>query len=127
MMKDYATGIQHLGIPTKDIGVTKAFYKTLGFEIAYETDNDGKKVCFLKMKNLVLEVYESDEVAGKTGALDHVAIDVKNIEQVYKDVCDQNMNTLGDTIHFLPFWENGVRFFTIKGPNEEKVEFNQYL
>ena len=32
-----------------------------------------------------------------------------------------------DEIHFLPFWDNGVRFFTIKGPNEEKIEFSQFL
>ena len=22
-----------------------------------------------------------------------------------------------DVVHFLPFWENGVKFFTIEGPN----------
>ena len=27
----------------------------------------------------------------------------------------------------LPFWENGVKYFTILGPNREKLEFNQYL
>ena len=37
------------------------------------------------------------------------------------------MNTLQDEIHFLPFWDKGVRFFTIKGPNEEKIEFSQFL
>ena len=37
------------------------------------------------------------------------------------------LNTTNDTVHFLPFWENGVKFFTIEGPNKEKVEFSQYL
>lgn len=32
-----------------------------------------------------------------------------------------------DIVHFLPFWENGVKFFTIEGQNKEKVEFSQYL
>ena len=32
-----------------------------------------------------------------------------------------------DIVHFLPFWENGVKFFTIEGPNKEMVEFSQYL
>ena len=32
-----------------------------------------------------------------------------------------------DIVHFLPFWENEVKFFTIEGPNKEKVEFSQYL
>ncbi|MDD4797654.1 MAG: VOC family protein, partial [Eubacteriales bacterium] len=27
----------------------------------------------------------------------------------------------------LPFWNNGVKFFTIMGPNAEKIEFCQIL
>ena len=126
-MKDYATGIQHVGIPTKDMDATKKFYEDLGFEAAFETVNDEARVCFLKLHNLVMEVYESEDAAGKIGAIEHVAIDVTDIEQVYKEICDKNMNTLQDEIHFLPFWDNGVRFFTIKGPNEEKIEFSQFL
>ena len=126
-MKDYATGIQHVGLPTKDMDATKKFYEDLGFEAAFETVNDEARVCFLKMYNLVMEVYESEDAAGKIGAIEHVAIDVTDIEQVYKEICDKNMNTLQDEIHFLPFWDNGVRFFTIKGPNEEKIEFSQFL
>nr|WP_296055154.1 VOC family protein [uncultured Blautia sp.] len=126
-MKDYATGIQHVGIPTKDMDATKKFYEDLGFEAAFETVNDEARVCFLKMYNLVMEVYESEDAAGKIGAIEHVAIDVTDVEQVYKEICDKNMNTLQDEIHFLPFWDNGVRFFTIKGPNEEKIEFSQFL
>ncbi len=32
-----------------------------------------------------------------------------------------------DGIHFLPFFDNGVKYFIIPGPNCENVEFNQYL
>ena len=60
-------------------------------------------------------------------AIDHIAIDVKDIEKVYEMVTAAGLNTTKDTVHFLPFWENGVRFFTIKGPNRENVEFSQYL
>lgn len=126
-MKDYATGIQHIGIPTKDMEASKQFYEKLGFEIAYETLNDGNQVKFFKMGNLIMEVYESDDVAMKVGSVDHVAIDVKDIEQTYKEICDLGLNNLQDEIHFLPFWDNGVKFFTIKGPNEEKIEFGKFL
>ena len=27
----------------------------------------------------------------------------------------------------IPFWSNGVKFFTIEGPNKERIEFSQYL
>ena len=36
-LKNYSTGIQHIGIPTNDIEKTIAFYKELGFETALQT------------------------------------------------------------------------------------------
>ena len=68
-MKNYATGIQHIGIPTKDMEATKAFFAKLGFEPAFETVNEGAKVAFLKLENLVIETYESDEATMKAGAI----------------------------------------------------------
>ena len=63
----------------------------------------------------------------ESGAIDHVAIDVKDVEKVHELVTAAGLNTTNDEVHFLPFWENGVKFFTIEGPNKEKVEFSQYL
>ena len=74
-----------------------------------------------------METYENRAAVLKAGAIDHVALDVKDIEEVYQYINEQGLNTTKDTIHFLPFWENGVRFFTIEGPNKEKIEFSQYL
>lgn len=124
-LKEQLTGIQHIGIPTNDIEETIAFYKKLGFDIAFRTVNE--KVAFLKLNTLVVETYENKAAALKAGAIDHVAIDVKDIEAVYALINQEGLNTTADTIHFLPFWENGVKFFTIEGPNKEKVEFSQYL
>lgn len=128
-LQTYTTGIQHIGIPTNDIEKTIEFYKKLGFETALQTINEeaGEKVAFLKLKTLVIETYENKKAKLTNGAIDHVAINVKNIEEVYHYIEENQMNTTNDEIHFLPFWENGVRFFTIEGPNKEKVEFSQYL
>ena len=128
-LQTYTTGIQHIGIPTNDIEKTIEFYKKLGFETALQTINEeaGEKVAFLKLKTLVIETYENKQAKLTNGAIDHVAIDVKNIEEVYHYIEENQMNTTNDESHFLPFWENGVRFFTIEGPNKEKVEFSQYL
>ena len=57
----------------------------------------------------------------EAGAIDHMAIDVKDIEKVYEMINQAGLNTTNDTVHFLPFWENGVKFFTIEGPNKEKL------
>ena len=106
---------------------TITFYEKLGFETAFETVNDGNRVVFLKFASLVIETYESRDTAMKSGAIDHIALDVKDIEKTYELINQEGLNTTKDTIHFLPFWENGVKFFTIEGPNKEKVEFSQYL
>lgn len=128
-LKNYSTGIQHIGIPTNDIEKTIAFYKELGFETALQTINKeaDEKVAFLKLKTLVIETYENKAAKLESGAIDHVAIDVNDIEEVYQYISEKKLNTTNDTIHFLPFWENGVKFFTIEGPNMEKIEFSQYL
>ena len=111
------------------VAMTIAFYEKLGFEIAFRTVNEAadEKVAFLKLGTLVIETYENKAAALKPGAIDHVAIDVKNIEKVHEMITGAGLNTTQDEVHFLPFWENGVRFFTIEGPNKEKVEFSQYL
>ncbi len=127
--QNYTTGIQHIGIPTNNLNETIAFYKKLGFETALETVNEeaGERVAFLKLKTLVIETYENKAATLKSGAIDHIAINVFDIKKTYEYIENANINTTGDTIHFLPFWDNGVKFFTIEGPNSEKIEFSQYL
>lgn len=126
-LKKYMTGIQHIGIPTNDIRKTIEFYHKLGFETALKTVNGDEKVAFFKLNNLVVETYENKNAKMEAGAIDHLAIDVADVEAVYNEIVKMELNTTNDDIHFLPFWENGVRFFTIEGPNKEKVEFSQYL
>ena len=122
--KANCTGIQHLGIPTDDMAATRAFYAGLGFEPIYETD----AVCFMELGTLVVEFYPADTKAAMcNGAIDHVAINVKDIEAAWKDAQACGYETDDKEIHFLPFFENGVKFFTIIGPNREKVEFNQFV
>lgn len=126
-MNELLTGIQHVGIPTENMNKTKEFYESLGFEIAFETINEGARVIFFKLGNLVMEIYEVPEAVKQYGAIDHVAINVTDIHRVYEKIKSLNLNTLNDSIHFLPFWDNGVNFFTIEGPNQEKIEFSQFL
>ena len=55
-LKNYSTGVQHIGIPTNDIDKTVEFYHKLGFETAFETVNEeaNEKVVFLKLGTLVV-------------------------------------------------------------------------
>lgn len=117
------TGIQHLGIPTADLNATIEFYQSLGFEITWRNET----VVFMQLGTLVVETYLADAPALKNGAIDHVALNVKDIEAAWRDVQAGGYEIVDTEINFLPFFENGVKFFTILGPNREKVEFNQIL
>ena len=122
--RNNVTGIQHLGIPTADLNKTIEFYQGLGFEVTWQ--NPGE-VAFLQNGTLVIETYAVDAPAMKNGAIDHVALNVKDIEAAWKDAQACGYETEDTAINFLPFFEKGVKFFTIIGPNREKVEFNQLL
>ena len=122
--RNNVTGIQHLGIPTGDLNRTIEFYQGLGFELTWQ--NPGE-VAFLQNGTLVIETYAVDAPAMKNGAIDHVALNVQDIEAAWSDAQACGYETEDKAINFLPFFERGVKFFTIIGPNREKVEFNQYL
>ena len=124
------TGIQHIGLPTNDIEATIKFYETLGFEVASTCDLPTDKVAFLKLKNICIETYQSkagDCAKGYDGAVDHVSVDVDDIEAALEAVKAAGLVPMNDEIEFLPFWEKGVRFFKVLDPNNAPVEFCQIL
>lgn len=125
----YVTGVQHVGVPTNDIEKTIEFYQGLGFQMALRTVNEAanEQVAFLQLENLMVETYQNGCAVGKPGAIDHIALDVMNIEPVFDEIKAGGYDMLDEEIQFLPFWEHGVRFFTIMGPNGEKIEFSQKL
>ena len=126
---DFALGLQHVGLPTNDLKATIAFYEGLGFETVYQVRNEaaGEDVAFLRLKNLTIEAYENGRAAMESGAIDHLAIDVDDVEAAYRLAQEQGYQIVSNGVEFLPFWQNGVKFFILLGPNQERVEFNQYL
>ena len=125
MKLNIVEGLQHIGISTSEIEQTVNFYEKLDFEILLSTKNPNtdKKVVFVGYKDLILEIYEDYEMEEGTGAINHIALSVKNINiarmcMIEKGLCPSEIKT-------LPFWENGISFFKIKGVNQEIIEFCQ--
>ena len=106
---------------------TIAFYESLGFEIATRHDNGGVDVVFLTLGNVCVETYENGEAVGCHGAIDHICLDVDDIEKTWEEAKALGLNVIDPEIQSLPFWAKGVRFFNVLGPNHEKVEFGQIL
>ena len=126
-IKDFTTGVQHIGIPTNDIEQTIEFYHTLGFTTALRTVNGEEEVAFLQLHNLMIETYQNRQAAMAYGAVDHIAIDVKDIDSLFETVRATGLTMLDKQVNSLPFWEHGVKFFTIEGPNREKIELCERL
>ena len=130
MKNEYGiVGVAHIGLPTNDLKKTIEFYKRLGFEVILETYNEKakEKVAFLQIQNYCIESFENGQSVMADGAYQHVALDVRDIEEMYKKICENGYEVITDGIEQLPFWDNGVKFFMIKGPNEERIEFCQKL
>lgn len=126
-IKDFCTGIQHIGIPTNDIEETIRFYEQLGFQVTFLTRNGDETVAFLRLHNLIIETYENKSAVMQAGAIDHLSLDVKDIDTLFELIKQKGFSLLDEHVNKLPFWENGVRFFTISGPNKEKIEFCEKL
>jgi catechol 2,3-dioxygenase-like lactoylglutathione lyase family enzyme len=138
LLKDNLRGLQHIGLPVTNLERSKAFYSNLGFVEVMRTDLpralEAVQVAMMHHAELTLELYqleqeERQQIAKRTdGHIDHIALDVMDIEQAYQEICAAGLEILEeDAPVFLPFWEHGVKFFTIRGPDGEKVEFNQIL
>jgi lactoylglutathione lyase len=138
LLKGNLQGLQHVGLPVTDLERSKAFYTRLGFVEVMRTDLPGAsepiRVAMMQHEKLTLELYQLEreerrEISKRTdGHIDHLALDVMDIEQAYGEICAAGLEVLEDAAPvFLPFWDQGVRYFTIRGPDGEKIEFNQIL
>jgi catechol 2,3-dioxygenase-like lactoylglutathione lyase family enzyme len=138
MMKvDFIHKIQHIGIPAHDLEISVLFYERLGFENVMESPfefNGGYgKTVMMKNHEVIVELYQmpdqqlSEIKQRKNGHIDHFAIDVSDIDLAYDTLKKAGFEILESTPTFLPFWKKGTRFFNVKGPSGETIEFNQIL
>lgn len=128
-MKDLVTGLQHIGLPTVNLEETTRFYTQLGFALVHEARQpDGGLVRFLRLAQVTVEAWQAPSACGATGAIDHIALNVTDVDAVFAYVrAHVSCRFLHDAPCSLPYWERGVRFFTVEGPNGERIEFAQYL
>lgn len=126
----HVTGIQHIGLPTNDLKKTTEFYQSLGFEVTFETTLPTDHVAFFQLKNICIEAFQAigaPAAPGKAGAIDHISLDVDDIDAAWNAVKAVGHTPLEAEIDSLPYFKKGVRFFNIVGPNAETIEFCQIL
>jgi len=130
-------GWAHLGIPTTNIIASNDFYHQFGFKeimrAAIPTEEEAIQVLMLEKDGFILEIYQMvgldlEEVRARCdGHIDHIALDVNNVEEAFRELTNAGFNPLEETPVFLPFHEKGVKYFNVRGPDGEKIEFNEKI
>lgn len=129
--------IQHIGIPVTNVVASEAFYTQLGFEKVMQSpfQEDGQTGMCIMMKNksIIIELYQLPEHKlqeirnRKDGHIDHVTFDVDDIDVAFAALKNGAYQVIEPAPIFLPFWQNGCKYFNILGPDGERLEFNQIL
>lgn len=129
--------LQHIGIPVTNIEVSETFYQKLGFKKATTSpfNHNGSQgtMVMMQQNDIIIELFQLPEPdvceigRRKDGHVDHIAFDVSDVDQTFASLKEASFTILEDQPVFLPFWENGCKYFNILGPDGERLEFNQIL
>lgn len=129
-MREFVKGLHHVGIPVKDMDATVEFYESLGATVYFskEDTEEGEpiRVVIFEFGGIYIETYERKVTAEKEGAIDHLAFQVSNIDEIYQLAKDRGYTLMSDcseSIQPTTYWPGKVRWFIIIGPNGEKLEF----
>jgi catechol 2,3-dioxygenase-like lactoylglutathione lyase family enzyme len=134
---DMLGGWSHLGIPVTEIEKSKAFYRQFGFQEIMHAEIPGDagavKAVMIQQEDFIIELYQlvGDELAEigtrKDGHIDHIALNVVEIEKAYADLQAVGMTLIEDAPVCIDFWDRGSKYFNLRGPDGEKIEFNQII
>ncbi len=121
----YFDDLQHIGMPTDDLKATVAFWEKLGFKKLgeFDTDDQGNEVVFMQYNHLTLEIWTGDGAVRKTGAINHISLNTKDADAAFKAAKAEGFKLKDDEVQHLDFWDKGIKFFNIEGPNAETIEF----
>lgn len=127
----------HIGLYVSNIERSKAFYcDILEFECFYEYDSPsddgaGAKVAFVRNGNLILELVQFNNPAvsagRRDGLIDHIAISVKNIEEVQVTLEKRGIQFEKKEIVFMPIFEKGSKWLLFRGPDGEHLEVAEVM
>lgn len=122
--KEMVDAIRHIGIPTKDLEASVAFYELLGFSVDRRIDCGpaGDRIAFMAAGNCTIELYECPDAVGVNGPIDHMTLNATNLEAAYEQLTSRGYTVLEGAMQTLPSFDGGVKFFSVRGPNGEKVE-----
>ena len=125
-------GLAHICVYTRDMSKSIVFYTdTLGFEVVHRTRLDsGFGFAMVRRGSCIIELLEPEDVnkvkPRTGGVIDHVALEVKDINTVFAQLKAKNVSFTTPIIND-PNLMGGVRIAFFKGPSGESFELFEYL
>jgi catechol 2,3-dioxygenase-like lactoylglutathione lyase family enzyme len=139
-------GLAHICIYTADIESSIRFYQdNLNFRVDYRTIQnpdfvpDGfypLKYALLHQENCIVELLEPSSTAGigkeTSGAIDHFALEVKNIDDVYETLKSRGVRFEEEVGTFETLFGGyraykGFKSVFALGPSGERIELFEYI
>lgn len=123
-------GLAHIGVYTKDLEASVAFYKKLGFTL--ENKREGATaIAFMVLGGLTMELICPEDQAKvdqtpKDGIIAHVALEVKHIEDVVAELKEEGIVEKDAKVNTMPDFLDGVKNIFFRGPSEEYIELFDY-
>jgi lactoylglutathione lyase len=139
--KSHFKGLAHLGVYTKDIDKSIACYRDcLDFRLTYQTvqNPDQTPDGFFPLKYALIEqghcaielLQPSDPGRVKEnvdGIVDHFALAVENIEEVFKRLKDKKLKFVFELGTCETLYEKGFKAFLLRGPSGEGIEIFELI
>ncbi|HTQ59309.1 MAG TPA: VOC family protein [Candidatus Solibacter sp.] len=116
-------GIAHVAFRVSDFQKSRDFYRTLGFEQAFEFGDPGKPpVSYIKINDRqFIELYGRTDASQPTGLL-HLCYEVTDIESLWNDYVKRGLNPPPSRKAHA-----GNLLFVLHAPDGQTLEYTQYL
>ena len=127
-------GLAHIGVYTKDVDASIAFYEKLGFSLDARREGPSR-IAFVVLGGCTIELIQpgDPERVDKTpadGRVAHIALEVRNIEDVVEALKAEGIVEKEAKVNTMPDFLDGVKNIFFRGPSEEYLElfdfYNRY-
>ena len=118
-------GLHHAGLYVSNLERSMAFYHDVfGLEVAERLSFGGEKIAFLGVGSSRLELIEADASIRPTGVVDHIALEVADLDSLVQRLREHGVTLLDQTPIAVP--ELDARILFCLGPDAERIELFEY-
>ncbi|MCL2171180.1 MAG: VOC family protein [Defluviitaleaceae bacterium] len=117
-------GLGHIGVFINDIDVSIDFYTRLGFKMDHREDVASRnvRVAFMSAGSCILELVEKPGTSREAGVVDHICMEVDNIEAAVDLAISNGIQIDPAAIETIDVM-GGIKNVFFTGPDNERLEF----